>query len=94
MLRSPFDRKAESARRQSPHEDLEAFDGDLALELAVRSVKVGRTVVLEVHPDDDSEEPRDLWHGATVRRPACLELICPAWVVPTTRAGGALVPAR
>ncbi len=77
MLRCPLDRQAKCAPRQSPDQDLEALDRDLALELAVQSVKVGGAMVLEVHADDDSEEPRDLWHAATVGPHDCLGLIRP-----------------
>jgi len=74
MLGGPFDRETQSTRWKPPVEDLKAPDRDLNLEFAVHGVEVGRVVIIEVHPDDDPKEARDLRHRLTVRAAACLGL--------------------
>lgn len=68
MDRSPLHGEAECSRRKGSIEDARAIDRDLRLVLSVHSVEVRRQVILELHSNDDPEEPRDLRHRATVRR--------------------------
>lgn len=75
MLGRPLDRETESARREPPVEDLEAPNRNLDLEFAVHGVEVRRVMVVEVHLDNDPEEPRDLRHDGTVLAGAWLGLI-------------------
>jgi hypothetical protein len=37
-------------------------------------MEVGRVMVIEMHPDDDPKEPRDLRHRETVPAAPCLGL--------------------
>jgi len=63
---------------ESAHPDLKAPDRDFDLEFAVHGVKMRRAMILEVHTDDDSKEPRNLRRRATVNTSACLRLTCPS----------------
>lgn len=70
----PLDREAEGTRWEPPTEDFKAMNFYLSLELAVLSMKVRRPMIIEVHPDDDPEEPRNLGHRVKVRIGPCLGL--------------------
>jgi hypothetical protein len=75
VLSRPFDRETEGPGWELPVEDLETANRDLDFEFAVHGVEVRRVVIIEVHPDDDPEEARDLRHRATVLAGAWLGLI-------------------
>ena len=74
MLGRPLDRETQGTRRKPPVEDLQASNRDLDLEFAVYGVEMGWVMIIEVHPDDDPKEARNLRHRATVRTAACVRL--------------------
>jgi len=57
VLGRPFDRQTQRARWKLPIQDLQALNRDLDLEFAVDSMKMWWVMILEVHADDDPEEP-------------------------------------
>ena len=79
MPGGPLDGETQGAGGEAPVDDLKALDRDLDLELPVLGMEVGRVMIIEVHPDDDPKESRDLGHRETVDGSACLRL---------TRSGG------
>lgn len=74
VLCRPLDREPERPRWKSPVQDLETCDRNLDLVLAIDSMEMWWVVILEVHPNRDPEEARDLRHRATVRTASCLGL--------------------
>ena len=76
MDRGPLHSQAERSRRQGSVQDARPIDRDLRFVLSVHGVKVRRQVILELHSNDDPEEPRDLRHRATALVGARLRLTC------------------
>ena len=75
--RSPLHGEAERSRRQGSVQDAWTLDRDLRLVFSIYGVEVRRQVILELHSNDDPEEPRHLRHRPTVRTRSCLALTSP-----------------
>ena len=75
VLCRPLDGEPERPRWKAAVQDLETRNRNLDLELAVDGMEMRWVVIVEVHPDRDPEEARDLRHRATVRTASCLGLI-------------------
>jgi hypothetical protein len=66
VLGRPLDRETQCARREPPVEDFQPANRDLDFEFAVYGMEMRRVVIIDVHPDHDPEEARDLGHPGTV----------------------------
>ena len=62
MLRCPFNRHAQHARRQFSLNDYKSLNVYLCFELTVLGMKVGREMIPEKHFYADAEEAADLRH--------------------------------
>jgi hypothetical protein len=65
---TPFDDKGQDPWGEITGENANRIDSNTGLNAAVMGVKVGRQVIVEVHPDDDPKEAGDLGHPTTVPR--------------------------
>ena len=63
MQGGPFDNEAVGTRGQLSLHDSEAVDFDQGFLSTIQRVEVRRTVVIEVHPNDDPVEAAQLRHA-------------------------------
>ena len=70
MNASPFDRERQDSGREIAAEQPEWFDAQLCFLAGIDRMEVRTAVIVEVHPDHDAEETRNLWHAPTWAMPA------------------------